>query len=52
MSSVDPTIPQDRTALRTPRVTRLRNAIAVCDPWFRVLGLAWITPPVTADVRR
>ena len=45
MSIVDPAIlPEKRPISRAILLTRVRNALAACDPWFRVLGLAWITP--------
>ena len=45
MSVVDPAdLPVECPGARAILLSRLRNAIAVCDPWLRVLGLAWITP--------
>ncbi len=45
MTAVDPAdIPEEHAATRQLRLDRLYRFISRCDPWFRVLGLAWITP--------
>ena len=45
MSAIDPAdLPEERPVARAILVQRVRNMIAACDPWFRVLGLAWVTP--------
>ncbi|MEM1274437.1 MAG: ABC transporter permease [Pseudomonadota bacterium] len=40
MSAIDPQFDAEREARRERRFTRINKA----DTWFRVLGLAWITP--------
>ena len=43
MTSLDPTaLPEMPKAKAAPE--NLFRLIGTCDPWFRVLGLAWITP--------
>jgi len=45
MTLLDPAaLPQVSSDLRAERRARLHGLIARCDPWFRVLGLAWLTP--------
>ena len=45
MTAIDPTdIGQNRQTARAARQDRLHVVIAKCDGWFKVLGLAWITP--------
>jgi nitrate/nitrite transport system permease protein len=45
MSAMDPAdLPKPGLATRQVFGTRIGHLIAKGDPWFRVLGLAWITP--------
>ncbi len=45
MTLLDPAaLPEEPTEIRAERLTRLYATITRCDPWFRVLGLAWLTP--------
>ena len=43
MTSLDPTAMPEMPKAKAARENRFR-LIGTCDPWFRVLGLAWITP--------
>jgi nitrate/nitrite transport system permease protein len=45
MTMVDPAaMPEEPVAFRAARLARLSTLISRCDPWFKVLGLAWLTP--------
>lgn len=45
MTMLDPAaLPEEPVALRAVRMARLSTLISRCDPWFKVLGLAWLTP--------
>ncbi len=45
MSAVDPAdLPEECPVARAILLHRVRNMIAAADPWFAVLGLAWVTP--------
>ena len=45
MTAVDPSVmPKESAATRTILLARARRLISACDPWFRVLGLAWLPP--------
>ncbi len=45
MTMLDPAaLPEESVALRADRLARLSTLISRCDPWFKVLGLAWLTP--------
>ena len=45
MSIVDPAdLPEESPLIRAMLLARVRNMIATADPWFKVLGLGWITP--------
>lgn len=45
MTMLDPAaLPEEPPPLRAAREARLSALIARCDPWFKVLGLAWLTP--------
>jgi nitrate/nitrite transport system permease protein len=45
MTAVDPAaIPQDDPMARARRLDSLNRVISRCDPWFRILGLGWLTP--------
>jgi nitrate/nitrite transport system permease protein len=45
MASLDPaSIPEEDTAARARRLARLQAVIARIDPWFRLVGLPWVTP--------
>ena len=45
MTAVDPAaMPVTISVEKTARKERLYRLIGKCDPWFKVLGLAWITP--------
>ena len=45
MTMLDPAaLPEDPAPLRAARTARLSALISRCDPWFKVLGLAWLTP--------
>ncbi len=48
MTAVDPAaaIPPEDQDLRARRLDRMHRMIGRCDPWFRVLGLGWLTPLV------
>jgi nitrate/nitrite transport system permease protein len=45
MTALDPAnLPAEPALQKAVRVARLHRLIARCDPWFRALGLAWLTP--------
>lgn len=45
MTMLDPAaLPEEPAPLRAAREARLSALISRCDPWFKVLGLAWLTP--------
>ena len=45
MTAIDlSNLPANDRDLRTSRREKLYRVIGRCDPWFKVLGLAWITP--------
>ncbi len=45
MTMLDPAaLPEDPKATRAARSERLFRLIGKCDAWFKVLGIAWITP--------
>lgn len=45
MTMLDPAaLPEEPAPLREARMARLSTRISRCDPWFKVLGLAWLTP--------
>jgi nitrate/nitrite transport system permease protein len=45
MTLLDPAaLPEEPRADRAARLERLYRLIGKCDQWFRLLGLAWITP--------
>lgn len=45
MTLLDPAaLPEEPARVRAAREARLSSLIARCDPWFKVLGLAWLTP--------
>lgn len=45
MTALDPAeMPKDGAAKVASTPERLRRFINRCDPWFKILGLAWITP--------
>jgi nitrate/nitrite transport system permease protein len=45
MTMLDPAaLPKEPSPRRAERSARLSTLISRCDPWFRVLGLAWLTP--------
>ena len=45
MAMLDPAAASKDTAPKgAARPTRLHSLITRCDPWFRVLGLGWLTP--------
>jgi nitrate/nitrite transport system permease protein len=45
MTMLDPAaLPEEPGPLRAAREARLSALISRCDPWFKVLGLAWLTP--------
>lgn len=45
MTMLDPAaLPEKPAPLREARMARLSTLISRCDPWFKVLGLAWLTP--------
>lgn len=45
MTAWDPAaIPEEPAAAKAARTERLFRLITRCDPWFRALGLAWVTP--------
>ena len=44
MASLDPTAMLEKPQPRKASREILFRLIGTCDPWFRVLGLAWITP--------
>ena len=45
MTTLDPAaLPEEPERPRAERLVRLSAMISRCDPWFRVLGLAWLTP--------
>lgn len=45
MAMVDPaTATPDTAPQGAARLARLHSLITRCDPWFRVLGLGWLTP--------
>ncbi len=45
MTALDPAaLPEEPETTRAERLARLHSLITKCDPWFRVLGLAWLTP--------
>jgi nitrate/nitrite transport system permease protein len=45
MTMLDPAaLPEEPAAFRAERLARLSTLISRCDPWFKVLGLAWLTP--------
>lgn len=45
MTALDPAaLPEDPPKLRAERLKRLHLLIGRCDPWFRILGLGWLTP--------
>ncbi len=45
MTMLDPAaMPEKPAVLRAARAAQLSAVISRCDPWFTVLGLAWLTP--------
>jgi nitrate/nitrite transport system permease protein len=45
MTMLDPAaLPEEPASLRAAREARLSALVSRCDPWFKVLGLAWLTP--------
>jgi nitrate/nitrite transport system permease protein len=45
MTMLDPAaLPENPALQRAARAARLSSLISTCDPWFKVLGLAWLTP--------
>ncbi|MEO6298963.1 MAG: ABC transporter permease [Paracoccaceae bacterium] len=45
MTAIEPaTIPEKSPRLRIALSKRMSRLVAFCDPWFRMLGLAWLTP--------
>lgn len=45
MTMLDPAaLPEEPASVRAARSARLSTVISRCDPWFKVLGLAWLTP--------
>ncbi|MFT7058850.1 MAG: nitrate/nitrite transport system permease protein [Pseudorhodobacter sp.] len=49
MTSIDQTTPNKPSARNSAEgLARLHTVIGKCDPWFRVLGLAWLTPILRA----
>ncbi|MES2435958.1 MAG: ABC transporter permease [Pseudomonadota bacterium] len=45
MTLLDPAaLPEEPKADRAQRLERLYRVISKCDKWFKLLGLAWITP--------
>ncbi|MGV8985364.1 MAG: ABC transporter permease [Cypionkella sp.] len=45
MTLLDPAaIPDECPVQQSKNLDSLRRFITRCDPWFRVLGLAWVTP--------
>lgn len=44
MTLLDPALPEEPGADRALRLARLYRTIGRADKWFRLLGLAWITP--------
>lgn len=44
MTSIDPAAIASRAAIKPQGPDRMHAAISRLDPWFRVLGLAWLTP--------
>lgn len=45
MTAIDPAaLPEEDRAGRALRLERLYRLITRCDPWFRALGLGWLTP--------
>lgn len=45
MTAIDPAdLPEEPANSRAARLDRLHAFIAKCDPWFKILGLAWLTP--------
>ncbi len=45
MTLLDPTaMPEELKARQSARTDRLHRLIGKCDGWFKLLGLAWITP--------
>lgn len=45
MTMLDPAaLPEEPAVFRAARLARISTLISRCDPWFKVLGLAWLTP--------
>jgi nitrate/nitrite transport system permease protein len=45
MTAIDPAaMPEETAATRALRLEKLYRLISRCDPWFRAVGLGWLTP--------
>ena len=44
MTAIDPAAMPEKNATIAVTLARLGPLISICEPWFRVLGLAWLAP--------